>query len=267
MKNLKKYGPWAVVTGASSGIGNEYARQLAQAGLNVALIARRKKRLDALVTELEAAYGIKARAIPIDLTAADALDQIDIATADVTVGLLVNNAGAAQPGAFLSTDLGARTRSVTLNVMAPMQLAYHFAAKMSDRGQGGIIFTSSVVGYTGSPYMANYAATKAYLLQLGQALSVELKPKGVDVLVVSPGATRTEMVETAGFDQSKVPMPWMDADAVAAEGLRQLGRKSAIIPGFMNRVMGFMATRLMPRQTALSMFGSMMSRAMDPGLL
>ena len=190
-----------------------------------------------------------------------------MATADLTVGLLVNNAGAAQPGAFLSTDLESRTRSVTLNVMVPMQLAYHFAAKMSQHGRGGIIFTGSMAGYTGSPYLANYAATKAYLLQFGQALSVELKPKGVDVLVVSPGATRTEMAEMDGFDQSKVPMPWMDADAVAAEGLRQLGRKSAVIPGFMNRMMSFMATRLMPRQTAMSMFGSMMSRAMDPGLL
>ncbi|MCH7588273.1 MAG: SDR family NAD(P)-dependent oxidoreductase [Chloroflexi bacterium] len=138
---------------------------------------------------------------------------------------------------------------------------------MSQRGNGGIIFVSSVGAYVGGPYNANYIASKAFLLNLGTALHVELKPKGVDVLVLSPGPTRTEMVDAVGVDFSKVPMNWMKAGTVAAAGLRALGHKSMLVPGGINKKMVTMMTRFMPRQMALSMFGSMMSKTMDPSLL
>ncbi len=268
MNNFKqKYGPWALVTGASSGIGQEFARQLAAAGLNVAVVARRQNRLADLTAELESKHGVQTQTIPVDLTAPDYLDNIQSATADLQIGLLINNAGAGVPGAFLKQSVDDYTRVVQLNVTAPMQLAHAFGARMIRQGRGGIIFVSSIAGYTGTPYMANYAATKSYLLNLGAALNVEFKPKGVDVLVVSPGPTRTEMMEMENTDFSNLPMSWMTAEAVAAAGLQALGKKPTVIPGGMNKMMNFMATRVMPRQTALSMFGSMMSKGMDPAIL
>ena len=269
MKDLKqRYGNWALITGASSGIGKEFAEQIAQQGMNVLLAARRKERLEALANKIKSKYAVQAKVVEVDLTDPNYLETINQATAGLQVGLLVNNAGFAAPGAFLKKPVAERSRNIQLDINAPMELAYHFGQQMVSRGRGGIIFVSSTAAYTGSPYLANYAATKAYLLQFGKALSVELKPRGVDVLVLSPGATRTEMTETLdGVDMESVPMPWMDADAVARIGLRDLGRKSSVIPGVLNNLMMFMMTRLMPSRPALNMFGSMMSRAIDPQLL
>ena len=269
MKNFKqKYGSWALVTGASSGIGLEFARQLAAEGINVVLAARRQSRLEALAKDLRQQHQVQTRVIGIDLTDPDFLTKIDEATADLDIGLLVNNAGFAAPGAFLKKPIEDRQRNIQLNINSPMELAYHYGQKMVTRGRGGIIFVSSTAAYTGSPYLANYAATKAYILQFGKALSVELKPKGVDVLVLSPGATRTEMVDAIeGAQMEKAPMPWMDADAVARAGLRSLGRKPEVIPGFLNNLMMFMMTRLMPTKPALNMFGGIMAKVVDPQLL
>jgi short-subunit dehydrogenase len=262
-----KYGPWALVTGASSGIGQEFARQLASLGINVAVVARRQNRLESLVSDLESEHGVQARAIPVDLTAPDYLEVIKAAVSDIEIGLLVNNAGGGHPGSFLKQSLADRTRVVQLNVTAPMQLAHVFGEKMSRSGRGGIIFVSSLAAYTGSPFLANYAATKSYQLNLGTALHQELKPKGIDVLVLSPGPTRTEMVDTMGGDMSSIPMSWMDAGPVAAVGLKALGHESAVIPGRLNRLMTFTMTHLLPRNMALSMFGNMMAKTMDPAIL
>ena len=261
------YGPWALVTGASSGIGQEFARQLAAAGVNVAVVARRQNRLESLVKELENDYGVQARSIVVDLTSPDFLETIEASVEDIEIGLLINNAGAGAPGGFLKQSLDERTRNVQLNVTAPMQLAHVFGQKMSQRGRGGIIFVSSLAAYTGSPYLANYAATKAYLLSLGSALNIELKDKGVDVLVLSPGPTRTEMVDTMGSNMDQIRMNWMEAGPVAAAGLKALGKEAAVIPGRMNRIMTFTMTHLLPRRTAMSLFGNMMSKTMDPALL
>ncbi|MEM7336061.1 MAG: SDR family oxidoreductase [Chloroflexota bacterium] len=258
-----KYGPWALVTGASSGIGREYALQLAEQGLNVAVLARRKERLDSLVREIESKHQVKTRIVLVDLTAVDALLTIDEATADIEVGLLVNNAGDGVPGAFLKRDVQEYARTIQLNVTIPMLLSHHFGEKMRRRGQGGILFTASTIAYTGAPYLANYSGAKAYMLNFGMALHQELKASGVDVMVLSPGATRTEMADMEGANLKNAPMPWMNADDVARIGIRNLGRKSAVIPGFLNNVMILMMSKLMPRSLAMKMFGSMMANMMD----
>ncbi len=262
-KFAQKYGSWAFVTGASSGIGREYALQLAAEGLNIAVLARRKERLEALVREIESKHKVKTRVVVADLTASDALDVIQAATSDIEIGLLVNNAGAGVPGVFLKQDVNSYTQTIQLNVTMPMQLSHHFGEQMRRRGKGGIIFTASIAGYTGSPYMANYGAAKSYMINFGMALHTELKASGVDVLVVSPGGTRTEMVEMEGTKMSDAPMPWMDADKVAQVGIKNLGKKSAVIPGAINNVMIFMMTRLMPRALTMKIFGKMMSDMMD----
>lgn len=262
----KKYGPWALITGASSGIGEEFAKETAARGLNVVLAARREAHLKRIAADIEKTHKVQTRVLPVDLTADDYLQTIEAGSADLDIGLLINNAGSATPGAFLKQSLDHRRRNLHLNVVAPMELSHHFGTKMNQKKRGGIIFTGSIVGYTGSPYMANYAGTKAYLLQFGEALSVELGKAGVDVLVVSPGATRTEMVEMEGVNMTNLPMPWMKADRVAQVGLNALGKKSAVIPGFANNMMMFMMTRLMPRTPALKMFGKMMGDATAPAL-
>ena len=271
MKNQtfkQKYGPWALVTGASSGIGAELARQLAAKGLNVAAVARRQERLDSLAGEIQKRYGVQARAIAVDLTGPDYLAAVESATSDIEIGLLVNNAGAGVPGAFLKRKLVDRARIVQLNVTAPMALAHTFGQKMSRRGRGAILFVSSTSAFSGTPYMANYAGTKAFVLNLGEALNVELKPQGVDVAVLVPGPTRTEMVETEGTDFSNMPdMMWMDPADVAAAGLKGLGRQRVIVPGGMNKMMRFMMTRVMSRDAASNLFGGMMKKAMDPGIV
>lgn len=269
MNDLKqRYGNWALITGASSGIGKEFVEQIAQQGVNVILAARRKSRLEELADNIESKYGVQTKVIEVDLTDPNYLETIKNAIGGLQIGLLINNAGFAAPGAFLKRPVSDRSRNIQLNINAPMELAHYFGQQMVTQGKGGIIFVSSTAAYTGSPYLANYAATKAYLLQFGKALSVELKPRGVDVLVLSPGATRTEMTETLdGVNMEDVPMPWMNADAVARIGLDSLGRKSSVIPGFLNNVMMFVMTRLMPTRPALNIFGNMMSKAIDPQLL
>lgn len=260
----QKYGSWALVTGASSGIGSELARQLAAKGLNVAVAARRKERLAALVSEIENKYGVQARTIAVDLTASDYLQTIEAETKDIEIGLLINNAGSGVPGAFLKQARNDFARVVQLNVTTPMQLAHVFGQKMSQRERGGIIFVSSTSAFSGTPYMANYAGTKAYLLSLGEGLHVELKEKGVDVTVLVPGPTRTEMVEMDNVDFAFMPsMMWMDAVDVAAAGIQGLGRKRVVVAGGMNKMMTFMMTRMMSRKSASNMFGGMMKKAMD----
>jgi uncharacterized protein len=266
-KFSQKYGPWALVTGASSGIGREYAIELAKEGLNVAVLARRKERLDSLVSEIEANYPVETRVIAADLTAPDAVNVIQAATADLEIGLLINNAGDGVPGTFLKQDVNAYKRTIQLNVTIPMELSHHFGEKMRRRGKGGIIFTASTIGYTGSPYLANYAAAKSYMINFGMALHTELKDSGVDVLVLSPGATRTEMIEMEGTRMKDAPMPWMDANEVAHIGIKNLGKKSAVIPGAPNNLMVFMMSRLMPRGAAMNMFGNMMYKIMDPEIV
>lgn len=266
-KFKQKYGPWALITGASSGIGVEFARQLAARGLNVVIAARRKERLESLAREIKQKHGVKTRVIAIDLTEPDYLKRIQAETSDLDIGLLVNNAGAGVPGAFLKQSLQSRTNVVHLNVTAPMQLAYHFGQKMVQRNCGGILLVSSISGYMGTPYMSNYAATKAYLLTLGEGLSVELKPHGIDVTVLVPGPTRTEMAEVEGTDMSKIPISWMDAGPVAAGALQALGKKTVVVPGVMNKALAFMMTRLLPRKSASGMFGGMMKKTMDTAIV
>jgi hypothetical protein len=141
-----------------------------------------------------------------------------------------------------------------------MQLAHHFGQKMVNRRQGGIIFLATTIGYGGTPYFSNYAASKAYILTLGEGLYYELKSKGVDVTVLSPGGTDTPMAENIGFDMKKSPMPIMTADETASAGLNALGIKPSVIPGFQNNIMAFMGKRIMSRKANVHLFGGMMRK-------
>ncbi len=260
------YGPWALVTGASSGIGAAYAHQLAAQGLHVVLVARRQAALETLAATLKREYAVQTRVIVADLSQPDCLSTLVSATEDLEIGLLINNAGASLPGAFLKQPLAGRTDFLHLNVMTPMQLTYHYAELMVARGRGGIVMLASVAGYSGAPYIASYAAAKSYQLKFGLALNVELKEHGVDVLVLAPGATLTGMVETEGLDMRQANIPWMTAENVAKTGMQALGRTPVVIAGRLNRITTFLITRFFPAPFAVKLLGKTMRPYLDDHL-
>ena len=164
---IEKYGSWAIVTGANAGIGKAIATELAARGINIVGVARRQSLLDELQQELSRDYGVEVRTIKADLTEPASISKIELATSDLDVGLVVPNAGVELNGTFIHSSLEANEKMLQLNVTAPMQMAKIFGAKMARRGRGGILFISSLFGYQGTPHVANYAATKAYILSLG----------------------------------------------------------------------------------------------------
>ena len=257
----KKYGPWALVTGASSGIGKEIATELAARGLSVVIVARRKHLLDELKQTLTQKYNVEVRVIQADLTEADAVNRIEAATRDLDLGLIVPNAGVEVSGEFVHTDPQRNNNLAQLNMLAPMQMANVFGRKLAKRGGGGILFTSSGFGYQGIPYVANYAATKAYILTLGEALHVELGRYGVDVTVLSPGLTATAMPANMPIDFKKIPMVAMSPAKVARVGLNALGRKATVVPGLLNKIYVW-ENRLIPRTWPVALFGFLIRRAL-----
>lgn len=255
--NADQFGPWAVVTGASSGIGREFAHQLAAEGINVVLVARRLAMLQDLGTALTRRYGVDSRAVGVDLSDPGAPSVIADATADIDVGLLVSNAGAALPGPFLDSSLQAQRAILRLNTVAHLGLSHHFGERLVRRGHGGIVLVSALGAIHGVPYMAHTAATKAYVASLGAGLHVELAKHGVHVTVLHPGPTRTPTMAELGLDPAKMPIPPMAPDDCARAALRALARnKARCIPGRINRV----SAALVPPSWTRSMMARMLSR-------
>jgi len=265
MKDLRSsYGDYAVVTGASAGIGEQFARQLAAKGMNLVLVARRKDRLEALANEIAQQHGTLAEVVELDLLAEGAADELLRRTRHLNIGMMIANAGNYVAGPFLSNDLGSEVDVLSLNAVVPMQLAHQFGRRFAQRGRGAIILISSTVGAGPAPYLANYAAAKAYILSLGQALGYEFKRVGVDLLVVSPGPTKTEGATNAeGIDFTKLPVPMMVPAKVAHVGLKNVGRRGHVIVGAPNKVMDFMGKHLMPRPLYKRMYGRLLFGALD----
>ena len=269
-KNIspEKYGPWAVVTGGTSGIGAAFANQLAENGLNIVLVARHHESLDSKSQELMQAYGVDVRTVQADLSKPNAIDAVVEATNDIAVGLLVANAAVEQFGAFIKADRDNLNRLIQLNITSQMELVYLFGQQMSARGRGGIVMVSGTIGYGPAPYLANYAASKSYIVSLGESLYYELKKRGVDVLVLSPGMTKTPMADRiTGIDFSKMPFPFMEPEPTAAAALAALGKRPSVIPGRINNVMAFMGKHLMGRKASVNLFGNLLERAVAPELI
>jgi short-subunit dehydrogenase len=261
MRRIEKntFGPWALVTGASSGIGKEFARQLAASGLNLVLIARRLPLLEEIGHTLAADYGIDYRAIGLDLSQEDFLERLEAATRDLEIGLVVSNAGTADAGAFLSTDLGELHQKVRLSVLAHLDLAHHFGKQLAARKRGGIILLSGMGASQGVPYMANDSATRAYVLTLGETLNVELKKDQVHVTVLMPGPTETAIFDKIGLDAHSTPLPPMTVEQTVSEGLAALiANHPSHLSGALYRVMN----RLMPRALFRKMNGSMIRKVL-----
>jgi short-subunit dehydrogenase len=260
-----RYGPWAVVTGASSGIGAEFARQLAARGLAVAVVARRRERLQTLATELSAAHGVEVRVVVADLGRPDGVGALLEQVAELDIGLFVNNAGVGLKGRLVDTDPAVLRHLVELNCQTPLALAHGFGGRLAARGKGGIIMVASTGGFQALPWSAAYGASKGFDLLLGEALAVELQADGVDVLTLAPGGTDTEGPMNTGTDPSRVPGKLMAVGPVVGAALVGLGRRTLVIPGAGNRAAAW-ATRLVPRAVAARAAGRIMRRVMvtDP---
>jgi short-subunit dehydrogenase len=237
MHNLReRYGDWALVTGASSGIGHVFAQKLAAYGLNLVIAARRIDLLNDLGRQLTRDHGVQIRCLQADLSQDDCLKSIVEVCRDIEVGMVVNNAGSGVPGAFSQSDFEVEKGLIRLNCISPSEITRHFLPGMLARRKGAILFVSSLMGFQGVAYMANYSATKGYLLNFGEALHHECKDQGVDILVCAPGATETPGKYLHPIDYSKLPISWMSPEEVVDTALKNIGRKVFIIPGVRNHL-------------------------------
>lgn len=256
----QKYGPWVLVTGASSGIGAEYARQLAAKKLHIALVARRQDRLEALAKKISATYEVETNVIPADLATEDGLNTVADETDNLEIGLLVNNAGIEDSGHFLETPLDRAVETLALNCKAPLVLTRHFAGRMAKREHGGILFMSSLVAFQGVPYIANYAASKAYDLILSESLAAELQPYNIDVLSVNSGFAQTEL--SPDFNLEGLPIKPLLPEQVAAAGLKALGKKRVVVPGAMNKFLYATGKYMQPRKLNSFAFGKVFAHVL-----
>lgn len=246
-----KYGPWAIVAGASEGLGAAFAEALAARGLNLLLLARREENLQAVAKRLRASAKVEVRTEICDLARPDLRAALDAATSDLAIGLAVYNAAYAPVGDLLSRPIDDLLRVVDVNVRGPLVFARTLAPQMAARGRGGIVLISSLAGYQGAPRIATYAASKAFNIVLGEGLWRELHSHGVDVVVSSAGAVRTPGYATTA---AKDAPGTLDADVVANTTLDALGHGPVVVPGAVNRLARFVLGRVLPRRTAIDVF-------------
>lgn len=243
MSRSQQYGPWAVITGASDGIGRAIAGRAAAEGLNVALIARSEGRLRELAAELQRTGGVETRVIAVDLGKPAGASTLLDAVADLDVGLAVLAAGFGTIGPLAEASTDDELDMIAVNVTAVAELAQGFARRMTARGRGGIVLFSSVLGWQGVPGQANYSATKAYVQALGEGLHGELKPQGVDVLCVAPGPVHTGFAARAGMTLPVATTPEVVANATWAA----LGRRGTVVPGVQAKILTA-ALKSLPRR-------------------
>ena len=262
-KLADRYGPWAVITGASAGIGAEFALRIAERGINVVLIARRRNRLEELASTIEDMYRVQVRVAPVDLASRDLIEVLRPVLADIDIGLLVNCAGYGSSGPFLDMDPSVQESMINVNCRASTLLTHEIVQGMREQGRGGVIFVSSVNGFCASRGMVNYNATKAYDLLFAEGLAEELRPYGVDVQALCPGGTLTEFQRVAGLDVRNfgplARLMFMTPTSVVATSLRALGHRVTVIPGLLNKL-AVLTMRLMPRRVSTWLFGSVMNR-------
>lgn len=256
----KQFGPWALITGASSGIGREFARQIAASGINIVLVARRQALLEEAGREFANGFSVQYRAVVADLSDSSFLQTLAQATQDLDIGLVISNAGTGNPGEFLKLDRDELAGLLRLNAFAQMEVAHHFGRRLVKRGRGGIVLGGAMGAAEGIPYMANDSGSKAYVQAFGEALHVELKPLGVNVTVLIVGPTQTAIIDKFGMDPKSMPMKPMTTEQCAFEGLEALRKNRAThLPGRTNRIMA----ALTPVPLSRLLMGKMMAKLLS----
>ena len=229
----ERYGPWAVVTGASDGIGREFARRLAEAGVDLVLVSRRAQVLAELARDLAASHAIDTLVVAADLAEAAGIDDVIAKTQALDVGLLVAAAGYGTSGTFIEATLADELQMIDVNCRAVAALSHHFGRRFAEQGRGGLLLMSSLLAFQGVPRAANYAATKAYVQSLAEGLSIELGPRGVDVVASAPGPIHSGFASRAKMKLGVGQTP----ASVAAETLRALGRRTTVRPGWLSKLL------------------------------
>jgi len=248
---MRSYGEWAVIAGASEGLGAAFAEGLASRGYKLILLARRGEVLDAVAAPLRQRVEVLTKAIDLSSPTLEAEVADVLGTRDI--GVLVCNAAHAPLGAFEQMALADKLRALDVNCRSPVTLSHLVLPKMIEKKRGAIVFMSSLTAFQGSAFLAIYGATKSFNLSLAEALWAETKPHGVDVLGVCAGATRTPgYLKTA---KSKAPGE-LDPGQVVDETLAALGRGPLLIPGAFNRFASFVLRRLMPRTSTVKVMAA-----------
>ncbi|WP_156027130.1 SDR family NAD(P)-dependent oxidoreductase [Sporocytophaga myxococcoides] len=238
------YGDWALITGGSSGIGKSIAFEVARKGLNLILVARGAEALTQTANEIKKSTGVHIKTIVADLRKHEDIIAIENQTKAFEIGLLVHSAGLENNGFFPKNDFQKELSLLQLNVISTMTLSHIFSQRMVNIGRGGILLISSVIGHMPSPYFANYAASKSYILNFGLSLHAELKARGITVSVLSPGVTQTPMSDKTGIDWTKSKVKIMSSDEVAMEAIEKFGKQLSIVPGKENRMLAFFAKHI-----------------------
>ena len=245
----ERYGPWALVAGASEGIGRQFSHQLAERGLNLVMVARRQELLDATAQEIRNAYGVEVRTATVDLADEKLMGELDPTLSDIEIGLLVYNAALSIAERFIDGSVESALEQLYVNCRGPLILTHALARRMAERGRGGVLLMSSAAGFVGSGTLATYAATKAFDTVLGEGLHQDLRSRGVDVLSFVASATRTPNMERqlVGLERGRVPV--MEPEDVVRQAMDDLGTRAFSIAGRGNRLLVGLMVRLLPRST------------------
>lgn len=246
---VERYGAWALIAGASEGLGAAYARALAARGMHLVLVARRREPLEAFADEMRTTYGVDALCYDGDVAAPAFLEALVASCSDLDLGLVICNAAQSPIGDFAGRDSQDLLRVVDVNVRAPLALLRGLLPGMVARGRGAAILMTSLTGNQGTAGIAAYAASKAFLRVLAESLWYELKDQGVDVMACVCGVVRTPGYLSAAGGEAPGAL---DPEQVVERALRALGRKPVVIPGFINKVAAAVMTRLLPRRTAIA---------------
>jgi hypothetical protein len=258
-----RYGPWALITGASRGLGAEFARQCAERGLNLVLIATKADLLQTQADSIKLEYDVEVKTIVLDLSREDLLQGITQVTDSLEIGLLINNAGLSKVSPFLSLTEDQVVKQLHVNARAGLILTHHFGRKMAERRRGGIIFLSSGSALFGTAYCANYAGTKAYNLIMAESLWYELGKYGAEVLGFMAGPTKTP-----GWDANS-PKPArfvkvMDVKPTVTEALNALGKRPSLIAGKSNRLGYFFMGKMLSRAQVIRIVSGSIDKMFGP---
>src|ERR1700719_1849310 len=261
----QRFGPWALVTGASSGIGPEFARQIAAAGINLVLVARREALLNEVGRHITRDFGVQFRALAMDLSQEGFIAKLAEHTKDLDIGLVVSNAGTAIAGEFLKLDRRLLEETLRLNTMSHLDIAHYFGRRLAERRRGGLILVGAMGAENGIPCMANDGGAKAYVLSLGEALHYEFKPLGVYVTVLAAAVTNTAVIEKFALDPKTMPMKPMSVEQCVSEGLSGLVKnRSRIVPGRLNRILNALVPTSLARKMLADLLGKGLANKSAP---
>lgn len=246
----KRYPGYVLITGASGGLGAVFAEQLAKEGMDLVIVARRKEELEKIAKDLTDKYKVNIKVIAKDVAELNAASSIkeELDKSGIFVSMLIHNAGFGTYGKFEEIDTEKELKMIDLNCRAPIAFTHVFLPEMLKKKNGAIVFLSSIGAYQPTPYWATYGATKAFNLMISESLWAELKPKGIDVLALSPGFTKTDFQKNSADVKTPEPVTgWSDPKDVVAECLSNIGKDISIVPGFLNYIATW-SIRFTPRK-------------------